>query len=206
MRNYLMAIATIINGGRSSNLMHMKVEDILKAKEDELGFHFLSEKYKTCLPAKTIWLPTDLYLLYKAYIKYIRVILTPLSSPYMFTSLSGKGGIMTQSVICNALTTSFKKAAVILPVSKRISPSRIRCGCLTELVCVQEADVEEVAPEFMKHRPSTARKFYLMHHQNREAIFVLQCFLLELLLIIKCFLSVIYDSNIPNYLFFELWC
>lgn len=78
-----MVIVTVINGGRSSNLLNMKVDDVLKVKKDDLGYHFMSEKYKTCLVygAKTLGLPNDMFLLYKAYIEHVRVLLTPTSSP-----------------------------------------------------------------------------------------------------------------------------
>lgn len=42
---------------------------------------------------------------------------------------------------------------------------------------MQACAVEKVGPDFMKHRPSTSRKYYLMAHQNREAIrYSMKCY------------------------------
>ena len=65
VRNFLMALITIINATRASNLINMKVSDINGATMDEnlTGFVFTSKKYKTSIiyGAKAIWLPYDIY-------------------------------------------------------------------------------------------------------------------------------------------------
>ena len=129
MRNFLMAIITIINATRASNLINMLVDDVLKATlVDKLtGFVFSSTKYKTSIicGSKAIWLPYDLHHCLFTYIKYFRNMINVPSSPYLFTFMRGNGSPMDYSSISNGLTTSFKKTKVELSSSDRISPSRM---------------------------------------------------------------------------------
>ena len=61
--------------------------------------------------------------------------------------------------------------------TSRISPSRIRCACVTELVGIGGEDCNQVAEQYMKHRPSTSKKFYIMHWENRQAIrYSMKCY------------------------------
>lgn len=181
VRNFLMALICIINATRASNLINILVEDVKKATLDQdlSGFVFNSTKYKTSIiyGSKAIWLPYDIYHCLLAYITHFRPYITPSSSDYLFTSMRGNGEKMDHSLISNGLTSSFKKAGVILTTSTRISPSRIRCACVTELVGIGGEDCTQVAQSFMKHRPSTSKKFYIMHWENRQAIrYSMKCY------------------------------
>ena len=84
---------------------------------------------------------------------------------------------MDHSIISNGLTSSFRKANVSLSTSCRVSPSRIRCACVTELVGVGGESCTNVAQSFMKHNPTTSKKFYIMHWENRQAIrYSMKCY------------------------------
>jgi len=51
----------------------------------------------------------------------------------------------------------------------RVSPSRVRCAVVTDLVVGGE-NASTVAQEFMKHRLSTSKKFYIQHWGNQESM------------------------------------
>lgn len=70
------------------------------------------------------------------------------------------------------MTNSFEHANVWPKDSemyKRVSPSRIRCAVVTDLVVGGE-DASTVAQEFMKHRLSTSKKFYIQHWGSQESM------------------------------------
>lgn len=54
--------------------------------------------------------------------------------------------------------------------SKRCSPTRIRHAIATELAGNDQEKLETVSRIFMKNRPNTTAKFYVINYQQREAV------------------------------------
>ena len=170
-----MVMMVIINGARASNIINITTKDVLNAKvHDEFpGYVFNSKKYKTSLiyGTKTMAVPIDIFPFFTTYINDVRPILASPSSIYLFTSMRGKDGSkMEHSLVSNAMTKSFELANILINKTTRISPSRLRCSVVTDLVGVNGENCAVVAEQFMKHRESTSKKFYISHWANRESM------------------------------------
>ena len=168
-----MVMITITNAARASNLINITLSDIKEAKPstDILGFTFESKKYKTSV-IYGMWLSKDIFEFMDGYIDYVRPLISSEESKYLFTSSKQRvSRPIDHSMIPSAMTTSFTKAGLFKKEEKqRVSPSRLRCTCVTELVGVTWENSDDVTLHFMKHRPSTSRKFYMAYWENREAL------------------------------------
>ena len=177
IRNYLMVIMCVINGARASNLINITTEDVTTAVEHEEfpAYVFKSKNYKTSIiyGTKIMVVPEDIYNFYKIFVNYVRPIISSPASKYLFTSSRDKAdgsSCIEHSLISNGMTKSFQLANVLANKSTRVSPSRIRCAVVTDLVGVNGEKCSTVAEQFMKHRETTSRKFYICHWANRESM------------------------------------
>ena len=168
IRDYLMTNLVVINGARASNIMNIETKHVLESTYDEEyeAYVFKSTKYKTSLVygAKIMVLPRDLYNSLKTFIEKVHPVLSG-KSDYLFTSSRTKDK-MDHSMLSNALSTSFRLAGI----NERISCSRLRCAVVTDLVGISGEDCDAVAQHFMKHRPSTSRKFYINRWATIESM------------------------------------
>jgi len=127
---------------------------------------------------KVMVVPEDLFEFLLVYKNQLRPLLSKLGkfSRYLFTSSkqsqSNPDQRLDHSALSNALTRSFELAGVLKAGDKysRVSPSRIRCAVVTELVGAGGENTAAIARDFMKHRESTSMKFYIQHWANREAM------------------------------------
>lgn len=133
-----------------------------KLQEDFPGYVFKSKN-------SLIYGTKDIYKFFTIFIQHIRPLISP-SSKYLFTSSRGKNTGMLHSLVSNGMTKSFELANVLKAKSARVSPSRIRCAVVTDLVGVNGEKCSTVAEQFMKHRHTTSKKFYISYWANRESM------------------------------------
>lgn len=174
-RNHLMVIICFGNAARASNLINMKLEDVEQALyEEELDAYVVtSNNYKTSFlyGEKKILFGRDIYFQLKRFIKYLRPkICSTTNSNEVFISVRADGP-MSHSSISNGLTSIFQMVDELKgeKIFARVSPTKIRHSVATQLAGVGDEDLETLAKQFMKNRPSTTSKYYVQVWAQREA-------------------------------------
>ncbi|XP_066926114.1 DNA ligase 1-like isoform X2 [Clytia hemisphaerica] len=87
--------------------------------------------------------------------------------------------VLNQAAITKAMSTSFRNTDVLKfeKLDPNISPTRVRIAMATEFANNKDIDFDVFATHFMKHKPSTSRKFYVQRYMQREAILMsLKCY------------------------------
>ena len=93
---------------------------------------------------------------------------------HLFTS-SAKNTVsseMSPSLVSQCLTRTFEKSKVFCQVEnkyKNVSPSRLRFSIITELICLNNEQLDYVAHYFGKVSTETCKKFYVQFFSNMEA-------------------------------------
>ena len=185
-RNYIMFMVTLYNACRSSNLINMTLYDFNMATthEDFPNAKVVkSKRYKTSMlyGTKMVVFNEALHRHTELYIKHLRPLIISDDGfddkeRFLFTSSkaskSTKTTAMTQSLVSNSLTSTFREAEVYKDEEKynRVSPSRIRASVATELAGLGDENLTTMAHVFMKHREETCKRFYVQHWANREAL------------------------------------
>ena len=120
VRDYIIVNLCIMNGLRSSNIIELRVEDVMEATsaEGNPGYtSMINSKYKTSTiyGEKVIVMPNTLFDQLCIYKDIIRGLLNPASQDYLFVSASAPPPPpnLTHASIGSALTSSFKSAIVL---------------------------------------------------------------------------------------------
>ena len=174
VRDYLIAHTCIMNGLRSSNIIELRVQDVIDAttNADYPGYNvFVNSTYKTSTiyGEKLIALPSNIFKHLQYYMKSLLPILNPSSATYLF--ISSDSDRMSHGAIGSALTSSFKQANVFTKKEyKRVCPTRIRCSCATFGCKADGIDSGYFAKHFMKNKEATTQIHYNLYSNHREAL------------------------------------
>ncbi|XP_066911330.1 uncharacterized protein [Clytia hemisphaerica] len=170
--------------------MEMSLYDFNEAKWDEEfnAFILRNENYKTSIlyGAKIIVLSENLHKLFKMFITRCRLFfidkcLEKKKEDYQKKIFSSHvtHEVLNQNATTKAISKSFKESEVLKfgNLDQSVSPTRIRIAVATEFANNKDIDFDTFATHFMKHKPSTSRKFYVQRYMQREAILIsLKCY------------------------------
>ena len=176
VRDYLICIYTIMNRLRPSNIINLRVEDIIKARshEEYPGHRIISNsnyKTSTIYGEKYIIIPNDIYCQTMTYISNIRKVLSSNKSNRLFLPKGDTNSQMSQSNISTSLTSTFKKAGIFgAQEYARVSCTRIRCCCATFACNEGGIDTGFFAKHFMKNREETTDIFYNLRSNELHAL------------------------------------
>lgn len=176
------------NALRASNLINMTLQEVLSAKRDKIikdAFVFMNQKYKVSIiyGSKLILAPEDLYNQIKLYMEHLRPKLIDDKhrlnrERYLFVSSKqdssdSKAVPLQHNTLAWCLTATCERSGVFENVAdsiiKRMSTSRIRLSVITELVCLGEDSLDNIAYSFGKHTKEVCKKFHVQFWSNREA-------------------------------------
>ncbi|XP_066927978.1 uncharacterized protein [Clytia hemisphaerica] len=189
-RNVLLVLTCFTNGVRASNLMEMSIHDFKEGKwDDEFNAYILrNSNYKTSIlyGDKIIVLSECLHKLFDLFIKRCRHFFVEKCVEKKKHDHQRKiflshvtHEVLNQAAITKAMSTSFRNTDVLKfeKLDPNISPTRVRIAMATEFANNKDIDFDVFATHFMKHKPSTSRKFYVQRYMQREAILMsLKCY------------------------------
>ena len=174
VRDYLITNLCIMNGLRSSNIIELRVDDILEAtrSEDYPGYMvFVNSTYKTSTiyGEKVLVLPDSIFVHMKTYVDHLRSLVSATKRNYLF--VTADGDMITHGAIGNALTSSFSQADIFSEDEfARVCPTRIRCACATYGCKAEGIDSGFFAKHFMKNKEDTTNIHYNLFANHREAL------------------------------------
>ena len=161
----------------------MTLQEVLSAKRDKIikdAFVFMNQKYKVSIiyGSKLILAPEDLYNQIKLYMEHLRPKL--IDDKHRLNRERYLCVIKTRFIRLEGcpspawcLTATCERSGVFENVAdsitKRMSTSRIRFSVITELVCLGEDSLDNIAYSFGKHTKEVCKKFYVQFWSNREA-------------------------------------
>ena len=188
IRDYIIFILGYINTLRASNVINITLQEVLSAKRDKVikeAFVFKNNKYKVSIiyGAKLILVSETVFHHIKLYIHYLRPILINVKhrldrERYLFVSskldAAGAKAVQLQNTALGwCLIATCERSGIFQNIEeeaqKRTSTSQIRFSVITELVCLGEDSLDNIAYYFGKHTKKVCKKFYLQFWSNREA-------------------------------------
>ena len=174
VQDYIISNLCIMNGLRSSNIIELRVEDVVQASlaEGYPGYtSMVNLKYKTSTiyGEKIILMPNDLFKHICIYKDTMRGLLNPEAGEHLFVSSSSPK--LSHPTIGSALTSSFKQASVFKKSEyQRVCPTRIRIACATFGCKAEGIDSGYFAKHFMKNKELTTQIDYNLYANHREAL------------------------------------
>ena len=173
-RDYLITNSCIMNGCRASNIIELRVTDVLEATKNPeySGFmSFVNSTYKTSTiyGEKLMVLPDNLFYHMQFYVRKLRPVISDTKSNYLF--VVSDSDMMSHGSIGSALTSSFANSGIFEEEDyTRVCPTRIRCACATFGCKLEGMDSGHFAKHFMKNKEVTTQIHYNLYANHREAL------------------------------------